>query len=66
MSAAIVARSETSFIVPVESPCAYSMLEFEQAIQDRLNEAGVVASQEALPQFDTDGSPPYGRPRQAH
>jgi hypothetical protein len=33
------------------------MLDFEQAIQDRLNRAGVVASEEALRQFDTDGSP---------
>ena len=33
------------------------MLDFEQAIQDRLNQAVVVATQEALHQFDTDGSP---------
>ena len=57
MSAAIVARSETSFTVQVEIPYGSSMLDFEQAIQDRLNQAGVVASQEALQQFDTDGSP---------
>jgi hypothetical protein len=57
MSAAIVARSETSFTVQVEIPYGSSMLDFEQAIQDRLNQAGVVATQEALQQFDTDGSP---------
>jgi hypothetical protein len=57
MSAAIVARSETSFTVQVEIPYGSSMLDFEQAIQDRLNGAGVVATQEALQQFDTDGSP---------
>jgi hypothetical protein len=57
MSAAIVARSETSFTVQVEIPYGPSMLDFEQAIQDRLNQAGVVATQEALEQFDTDGSP---------
>jgi len=57
MSAAIVARSETSFTVQVEIPYGASMLDFEQAIQDRLNPAGVVATQEALQQFDTDGSP---------
>ncbi len=57
MSAVIVARSETSFIVQVEVPYASSMLDFEQAIQDRLNQAGVVATQEALQQFDTDGKP---------
>src|SRR4051794_31642385 len=57
MSAAIVARSETSFTVQVEIPYGSSMLDFEQAIQDRLNQAGVVATEEALRQFDTDGSP---------
>jgi hypothetical protein len=57
MPAAIVARSDTSFTVQVEIPYGSSMLDFEQAIQDRLNQAGVVATQEALQQFDTDGSP---------
>jgi hypothetical protein len=57
MSAAIVARSETSFTVQVEIPYGSSMLDFEQVIQDRLNRAGVVATQEALQQFDTDGAP---------
>jgi hypothetical protein len=57
MSASIVARSETSFTVQVEIPYGSSMLDFEQTIQDRLNQAGVVATQEALQQFDTDGSP---------
>src|SRR3954453_11870050 len=57
MSAAIVARSETSFTVQVEIPYSSSMLDFEQAIQDRLNQAGVVANQEALQQFDADGAP---------
>jgi hypothetical protein len=57
VSAAIVARSETSFTVQVEIPYGSSMLDFEQAIQDRLNQAGVVATQEALQRFDTDGSP---------
>jgi hypothetical protein len=57
MTASIVARSETSFTVQVEIPYGSSMLDFEQSIQDRLNQAGVVATQEALQQFDTDGSP---------
>src|SRR3954453_6109077 len=57
MSAAIVARSEPSFTVQVEIPYGSSMLDFEQAIQDRLNQAGVVATEEALRQFDTDGAP---------
>jgi hypothetical protein len=57
MSAAIVARTETSFTVQVEIPYNCSMLDFEEVIQDRLNQAGVVATEEALQQFDTDGSP---------
>jgi hypothetical protein len=57
LSASIVARSETSFTVQVEIPYGSSMLDFEQTIQERLNQAGVVATQEALQQFDTDGSP---------
>ena len=57
MTATIVTRSETSFTVQVEIPYHSSMLDFEQAILDRLNLAGVVATEEALHQFDTDGSP---------
>jgi hypothetical protein len=57
MSAAIISRSEAGFIVQVEIPYGSSMLDAEQAIQDRLNQAGVVATQEALQRFDTDGSP---------
>src|SRR5690242_17321086 len=57
MSATIVARSDSSFTVQVEIPYGTSMLEFEQTIQERLNQAGVVATEEALHQFDTDGSP---------
>ena len=33
------------------------MLDFEEVIQQRLNEAGVLATQEALGRFDADGSP---------
>jgi hypothetical protein len=57
MSATIIARTESSFTVQVEIPYGSSMLDFEQIIQERLNQAGVVATQEALQQFDTDGSP---------
>jgi hypothetical protein len=57
MSATIVARTESSFTVQVEIPYGSSMLDFEQAIQDRLNQAGVVATREALQRSDTDGSP---------
>lgn len=57
MPAAIIARSETAFTVQVEIPYASSMLDFEESIQQRLNEAGVLATTEALQRFDADGSP---------
>src|SRR3954452_1679814 len=57
MPAAIVARNDTAFTIRVEIPYASSMLDFEEAIQRRLNEAGVLATTEALQRFDTDGSP---------
>lgn len=57
MSAQIIARSETGFTVQVTIPYNRSMLEFEETLQDRLNAAGVLATEEGLRQFDTDGSP---------
>jgi hypothetical protein len=33
------------------------MLDFEETLQERLNEAGALATAEGLQQFDTDGSP---------
>jgi hypothetical protein len=57
MPAAIVARTDTAFTITVEIPYTSSMLDFEEAIQQRLNEAGVLATTEALRQFDADGSP---------
>jgi hypothetical protein len=57
MPAVIVARTDSAFTIQVEIPYASSMLDFEEAIQQRLNEAGVLATTEALQQFDADGSP---------
>jgi hypothetical protein len=57
MNATIIARSPTSFTLQVEVPYDDSMLDFEETLQQRLNEAGVVATAEGLQQFDTDGSP---------
>ena len=57
MSAQIVDRTETWFTLQVEVPYNDSMLDFEETLQQRLNEAGVVATAEGLQQFDTDGSP---------
>jgi hypothetical protein len=57
MSATIIARTPTSFTLQVEVPYNDSMLDFEETLQRRLNDAGVVATAEGLKQFDTDGSP---------
>ena len=57
MNATIIARTPTSFTLQVEVPYNDSMLGFEETLQQRLNEAGVVATAEGLQQFDTDGAP---------
>jgi hypothetical protein len=57
MNATIITRTPTSFTLRVEVPYNDSMLDFEEALQRRLNEAGVIATAEGLKQFDTDGSP---------
>jgi len=57
MDATIIARTSTSFTLQIEVPYNDSMLGFEEVLQERLNEAGVVATAEGLQQFDTDGSP---------
>jgi hypothetical protein len=57
MNATIIARTPTSFTLQVEVPYNGSMLDFEEALQQRLNEAGVIGTAEGLRQFDTDGSP---------
>jgi hypothetical protein len=57
MNATIIARTPTSFTLQLEVPYNDSMLDFEETLQDRLNDAGVVATAEGLQQFDADGSP---------
>jgi hypothetical protein len=57
MNATIISRTPTSFTLQVEIPYSDSMLDFEESLQQRLNDAGVVATAEGLKQFDTDGSP---------
>jgi len=56
MSAQIIDRTESGFTVQVTVPYNRSMLDFEETLQQRLNAAGVLATQEGLRQFDTDGS----------
>jgi len=57
MDATITARTPTSFTVQIEVPYDDSMLDFEETLQQRLDDAGAVATAEGLKQFDTDGSP---------
>jgi hypothetical protein len=57
MPTAIVARSETAFTIPIEIPSSSSMLESEETILEHLNQAGVLATAEALQRVDTDGTP---------
>ena len=57
MNATIITRTSTSFTLQIEVPYNDSMLDFEETLQERLNDAGVLATAEGLKQFDADGSP---------
>jgi hypothetical protein len=57
MSATLIERHEDAVTIQVRIPLSRSLLTTEQAIQHALNEAGLLATTEALKQFDTDGSP---------
>jgi hypothetical protein len=57
MPALIVERSESGFTLQITVPYNSSMLNFEEALQQQLNDAGTLATREGLKQFDTDGSP---------
>ncbi len=56
MVANIVDRNSTHFTVQVRIPYQSSMLDFEESIQEGVNQVGLLATGEALSQFDTDGS----------
>jgi hypothetical protein len=58
MSATVIERGKQTLKIQIEIPLSgSSMLQSEEAIQAALNEAGALASKEALQQFDTDGTP---------
>src|SRR5512142_249192 len=57
MDATIIARTPTSVTLQVEVPYNDAMLGFEEALQQRLNDAGILATAEGLKRFDTDGAP---------
>src|SRR5215469_5913423 len=57
MSASIVFHSDNTLTVQIEITLDGSLMQMEEHIQDALNEAGILATEKALEQFDTDGSP---------
>ena len=57
MAAQVIRQSRDSITIEVTLPLSGSMLQAEEAIQDGLNEVGLLATEEKLKQFDTDGSP---------
>ena len=57
MTAQVTRQSKDSITIQVTLPLSGSMLQAEEAIQDGLNEVGLLATEEKLKQFDTDGSP---------
>lgn len=57
MSVAILEQTEDYVVLAVKIPFRETMLETEASIQTLLNEAGTVASGEALALYDTDGEP---------
>ena len=57
MAAQVTSQSKDSITIEVILPLTGSMLQAEEAIQDALNEAGLLATEEKLKRFDTDGSP---------
>lgn len=57
MSVSILEQTEDYVVLAVKIPFRDTMLETEASIQTVLNEAGTVASGEALALYDTDGEP---------
>ena len=57
MSARIVKQSGGKLTIEIDLDLNGSMLSQEEAIQVALNEAGKLATRQALTTFDTDGAP---------
>ena len=57
MSATLLSVSGSQVKVSIEVTLSGNLLEMEEAIQSALNKAGVLATEQALKRFDTDGSP---------
>jgi len=57
MEAEIIKTDSRSITIQVTIPLREEMLDTEEAIQQGVNQAGLLATQYALSQFDTNGSP---------
>ncbi len=57
MVAVVTSKTQDSITLEITVPLAKSMLKSEENITNALNEAGCLAAEAALEQFDTDGSP---------
>jgi len=56
MTASVIARDTDFITIEIKIPLSSaSLLESEETIQKVLNQAGTLATGEALKQFDTDG-----------
>jgi hypothetical protein len=56
MEAEIIRTNSKSITIQVTIPLSEEMLDTEESIQQGINQAGLLATQYALSQFDTDGS----------
>ena len=57
MTAQVTRESKDTITIEITFPLTGSMLQAEEAIQDALNEGGLLATERNLQRFDTDGSP---------
>jgi hypothetical protein len=57
MAAKIIRKEGKQLIIEITVDLEDSMLDSEEAIQAVVNEAGTLATEEALKQFDTQGPP---------
>ena len=57
MPAMIIDRQQDSVTIQIQVSLSRSMLDTEVALQQTLNEAGVLATSAALQYFDTEGTP---------
>lgn len=57
MAAKLIKKRDGRVVIEVDISLSKSMLDCESSIQDSLNEAGLIATREALQQFDTNGDP---------